>query len=111
MVDTLRSWARRTSTSFAELRDSGWRSEPDTVIDDGLVYRLREWPVLPASLRTAPVLRLLSLMSNRPVNRHWMSTHAQLPAAKIDALLQRLVAQNAVDVIDTSVYGSGGRSH
>ena len=37
-----------------------------------LVYRLRHWPEqLPAGSHTADVLRALSGMSNRPVNREW----------------------------------------
>ena len=104
VVEALCDWARRTSTSFAELRESGWRAEPDTLVMDDLVYRLRQWPVLPPALRTAPVLRLLSLMSNRPVNRQWMTTHTRLSARAIDALLQRLVQQEAVEVIDTSRF-------
>ena len=104
VVEVLYDWARRTSTSFAELRDSGWRSEPASLPEDDLVYRLRVWPVLPPALRTAPVLRLLSLMSNRPVNRHWMLNHTRLPAEAVDALLQRLVEQQAVEVIDTSRF-------
>jgi hypothetical protein len=111
VVEALCDWARRTSTSFTELRESGWRSEPGAVAEDGLVYRLREWPVLPPALRTAQVLRLLSLMSNRPVNRHWMMSHTGLPAEAVDTLLQRLVEQEAVEVIDTSRFEgrAGGR--
>ena len=106
MVGALFDWARRTSSSFAELRESGWRSEPDSSIDDSLVYRLREWPELPCAMRTAPVLRVLSLMSNRPVNRQWLANHSQLSSRTLDSLLQRLVAQEAVEVIDTSGWTS-----
>jgi len=105
-VEAFYDWARRTSTSFSELRDSGLRPEPEPMTGDGLVYRLRTWPALPPALRTADVLQLLSLMSNRPVNRHWMLGHTKLSPEGVDALIQRLVEQEAVEVIDTRRFGS-----
>lgn len=73
--------------------------------DPGLVYRLRHWPDhLPASLRTADVLKALSLMSNRPVNREWILRNSRLKAAAIDRLLDLLVANDDVDVVDTSRF-------
>jgi hypothetical protein len=105
VYDTLYSWARKTSTSFADLRFVASERGPAEHDDDGLVYRLRQWPDLPTASRTAGVFRTLSVMSNRPVNRNWLLSHSKLPARQVDQLLQRLVNEGAVEVIDTSKYG------
>jgi hypothetical protein len=59
---------------------------------------------LPSRVRTAGVLRALSVMSNRPVNRHWILANTKLQAEDVDRLLARLVAQDAVEVIDGSTF-------
>lgn len=111
VYEALCHWARRASTSFSELRgDSGFRAtESQPLADDGLIYRLRHWPSLPPSQRTADVLRLLSLMSNRPVNRNWMMSHTRVSPERLDQLLQRLVDQGAVEVIDSSRFAPAAR--
>jgi hypothetical protein len=105
VVEALAGWARRTSWSaFSELRGNPF---PDTQLSERPgepIYRLRTWPLLPQALRTADVLRLLSLMSNRPLNRSWMLKHSRLGAARVDALLDKLVKQGALEVIDTSDF-------
>lgn len=104
VYDTLFRWARKQRTSFAELRfaPSGRGSvEPP---DNGLIYRLKRWPELPSRIRTADVLRALSVMSNRPINRHWILSHSKLREQDVDSLLARLVEQGAVEVIDGSRY-------
>jgi hypothetical protein len=101
--DTFFGWARKRTTSLAELRFVSERG-PMEHEGDGLIYRLRHWPVLPAGRTTADVLRTLSLMSNQPVNRHWLLRHSQLPARQIDQMLQWLVKEGAVEVIDPSKY-------
>jgi hypothetical protein len=108
MVEALAGWARRTTTSFSELRaESRLRPEPPPApTGPELIYRLRQWPSLPSSMRRADVLRLLSLMSNRPVNRSWMQAHTRLPAAQLDRLLQVLERQGAVDVIDPRAFAA-----
>ncbi len=107
VYEALCQLARRTSTSFSELRsDSGFRSEPEPAPGDGLIYRLRHWPTLPSSQRTADVLRLLSLMSNRPVNRSWMVNHTRVSPERLDRLLERLVADGSVEVIDSSRFAA-----
>jgi len=104
VYDSLRSWAKRTTTSFAELRFvSSQRSEVETEAD-GLIYRLKHWPELPANRRTANVFRALSVMSHRPVNRRWFAAHSKLPATEVDQLLQHLIGEDAVEVIDGSKY-------
>jgi hypothetical protein len=105
VYDTLYSWARKRTTSFAELcfvASERGRVEHEV---DSQIYRLRHWPDLPTVNRTADVFRALSVMSNRPVNRNWLLSHSKLPARQVDQLLQRLVHEGAVEVIDTSKYG------
>jgi hypothetical protein len=106
VYDTLYEWARKTSTSFSELRFvSSQRDEPES-IGDGLIYRLKHWPELPRASRTADVFRALSVMSHRPVNRHWILSNSKLRAHEVDRLLERLVAEDAVEVIDGSKFPS-----
>ncbi|HEY8048407.1 MAG TPA: hypothetical protein VIE63_04485 [Ramlibacter sp.] len=70
-----------------------------------LAYRLRRWPErLPDALRTAGVLRALSVMSSRPVSREWIDRHANLRTAAVDELLELLVARGELDVVDTSKF-------
>ncbi|HKB52597.1 MAG TPA: hypothetical protein VKD22_01275 [Ramlibacter sp.] len=73
--------------------------------DDGLIYRLKHWPSLPSAVRTAEVLRLLSVMSHRAVNRRWMLAHSKLETAQVEALLRRLIARGDVEVIDIRSFG------
>lgn len=107
VYDTIYNWAKKTTTSFAELRFSlSQRDEPESELDtNAMIYKLKRWPDLPSTTRTANVLRALSMMSTRPVNRTWLLAHSKLPAHQVDQLLQRLVAQGAVDVVDGSKYG------
>jgi hypothetical protein len=105
VYDVLYAWARRTTTSFAELINTGFdREESVPPEDDELIYRLKEWPQLPYSQKTADIYRALSVMSHRPVNRHWLITHAGLRHDQLDRLLQRLIADGAVEVIDSSKF-------
>ncbi|MEP6790393.1 MAG: hypothetical protein ABI907_03415 [Ramlibacter sp.] len=97
VYDNLFEWARKKTSSV-----SGF-PVPDACGDD-LIYRLREWPHLPAKSKTVGVYRILSVMSSRPVNRHWIIGQSGLTGAEVDLLLRRLVADNAVDVIDASRF-------
>lgn len=114
VLETLTDWARKVS-GWAELQDSGMGPGPDssrlaTASAPGdLIYRLRHWPTLPSAMRTADVLRLLSLMSSRPVSRSWMLAHSRLPARRIEALLDRLTAQGALEEINPASYPSEPR--
>lgn len=106
VYDTLYGWARKTTTSFTELRFvSSERNFADDETD-GLAYRLKHWPELLTMERTADILRTLSVMSSRPVNRNWILTHSRLHARQVDSLLEQLMADDAVEVIDTSKYGA-----
>ena len=103
VYDTLYQWARRTTSSWGELdffSHVGDASNPA----DGLIYRLKHWPQLPASRRVATVYRALSVMSHRPVNRQWLLAHSRLDAAAVDSLLAYLMAQGALDVTDAAKY-------
>jgi hypothetical protein len=72
-----------------------------------LIFRLRAWPQLPEDGRTAEVYRMLSVMSNQPVNRRWLLGRFQLGPQQLDALLQQLVAQGSVEVIDPAQFARG----
>ena len=104
VYDTVFQWARRQRTSFADLRFASSQRSIVDAQDSGLVYRLKHWPELPSRIRTADVLRALSVMSSRPINRHWILEHSKLRAGEVDNLLARLVAQDAVEVIDSSSF-------
>jgi len=100
----LSQWARRTS-SFAESVISGFeREEPDAMASGSMIYRLRSWPDLPQQQRTAPIYRMLSVMSSRPVNRTWILAHSRMQPRQIDGLLAGLVAQGVVEAIDPSGF-------
>lgn len=69
-----------------------------------LIYRLKAWPQLPESGRTAEVYRIISVMSSRPVNRAWILANSRLDAHQLDLLLERLAADGSVEVIDPSRF-------
>lgn len=108
VYDTLCLWARKTTTSFAELRLLMEHSERADEPVDGLIYRLRVWPDLPQSSKTAGIFRALSVMSNRPVNRRWFVENSRLPTALADRLLQRLVDEGSIEVIDPAKFHPSG---
>jgi hypothetical protein len=103
VYNTLCSWARRTTTSFAELRFVASGHDEDQPLT-GPIYRLRHWPDLPCHHRTADVYRALSVMSSRPVNRHWILSHSRLHTEQLDSLLHRLVREGAVEAIDMAKF-------
>ena len=103
--ETLFLWARKTTSSFAELLASGTdRQDSQPALDGELIYRLKHWPTLPEGLKTASVYRTLSVMSQRPVNRRWLLSHSTLRVEQVDGLLQRLTDADAVEVIDSSKF-------
>lgn len=69
-----------------------------------LIYRLKAWPQLPESGRTAEVYRIISVMSSRPVNRAWILANSRLDAQQLDALLERLAADGSLEVIDPARF-------
>jgi hypothetical protein len=108
MYSVLRSWAVRTTTSFAALLSSASvRDAPHSGLSEGggLIYRLKTWPDLPPGLQQARVYRVLSVMSQRPVNRRWMLAHCGLREEQLDGLIDLLLQADAVEVIDSSQFG------
>jgi hypothetical protein len=103
VYDTLCDWARRTTTSFADLRFV--TPEPDDYQPaSGPIYVLKHWPDLPCHHRNAEVFRALSVMSHRPVNRHWILAHSRMKKDQVDSLLRRLVREGAVEAIDAAKF-------
>jgi hypothetical protein len=72
-----------------------------------LIFRMRAWPQLPEHGRTAEVYRMLSVMSNQPVNRQWLMTRCTMAPQELDSLLQQLVKEGSVEVIDPATYARG----
>ena len=98
------SWIRKTRSLFAALCSLPFQSRDEKPAGEGLIYRLKYWPNLPQASRTAEVLRVLSVMSHRPVNRRWILAHTRLATDRIDTLLKDLVGRGAVEVIDPSRF-------
>ena len=71
-----------------------------------LIFRLKAWPQLPESGRTAEVYRMLSVMSSQPVNRQWLLARCHLAPRQLDELLLRLQADGALEVIDPKRFAS-----
>ena len=69
-----------------------------------LIFRLKAWPQLPESGRTAEIYRMLSVMSSQPVNRHWLLARSQMAPQQLDELLARWVADGALEVIDPARF-------
>lgn len=74
--------------------------------DSNLIFRLKAWPQLPESGRTAETYRMLSVMSSQPVNRQWLLARFRMAPRQLDAFLQQLIAQGALEVIDTSRFST-----
>ncbi len=106
VYDTLSEWVRKTSSTFAELVQHADRDDEAQGGPTALIYRLRTWPDLPASNKTARLYRALSVMSHRPVNRRWFIEHSNLSPAKAERLLQRLVDEGSVEVIDPAKFAA-----
>ncbi|MBI2771897.1 MAG: hypothetical protein HYX47_19920 [Burkholderiales bacterium] len=104
VCDSLFEWARKKTSSFSELFFLDESDDLAADSGDELIYRLRQWPDLPPASKTAGIYQTLSVMSSRPVNRHWMLRHSGRPAAEVDRLLRRLVANEEVEVIDPSKF-------
>ena len=109
--DTLFQWARKTSTSFSDISLFPKEAGDSKLEGDGLIYKLKHWPELPQASKTAAVLRTLSVMSHRPVNRRdgyrrWILATSKMGSQQVDGLLQKLVDDGAVEVIDGSRFAA-----
>jgi hypothetical protein len=104
VVECLLAGARRALAWSRAWRDGA--AEPESPADR-LVYRLRRWPKLPSSTISSDISRMLSVMSNRPVNRRWIVNNSRLQVHEVDRFLHRLVEQDAVEVTDTTHYSPG----
>ncbi|MBE7369615.1 hypothetical protein [Ramlibacter pallidus] len=69
-----------------------------------LIFRLKAWPQLPESGRTAEIYRMLSVMSSQPVTRQWLLARCSMAPRQLDALLEHLVADGALEVIDPALF-------
>lgn len=110
VVEAISAWARRASSWGDGRREA---SEPVVPGRDGptsLIYRLRRWPSLPSSLKTADVLRLLSLMSIRPVSHAWILAHGKVGREKLEHLLLHLRTQQAVETINPASFPAAQRA-
>lgn len=109
VYETISRWARLTTASMTEFRFSVTQRVELESTGEGLIYRLKRWPDLPALSRTAGVYGTLSVMSSRPVNRRWILAHSKLQPDQVDRLMQRLIDQDAVEVIDGSKYPAASK--
>ncbi|HZY15089.1 MAG TPA: hypothetical protein VFE74_00590 [Ramlibacter sp.] len=78
----------------------------ENVPGSNLIFRLKAWPQLPESGRTAETYRMLSVMSSQPVNRQWLLARFRMAPRQLDALLQQLIAEGALEVIDTARFST-----
>lgn len=69
-----------------------------------LIFRLKAWPQLPESDRTAEIYRMLSVMSSQPVNRQWLQARCRLAPKQLDELLLQLLRDGALEVIDPTRF-------
>ncbi len=72
---------------------------------DRRVFRLQSWPELPDAMRTAPVYRMLSTMTVRPVTRAWMHMQSGLAMNEIDRLLGVLAQSRVLVTIQPAPVG------
>jgi hypothetical protein len=69
-----------------------------------LIFRLKAWPQLPESGRTAEIYRVLSVMSNQPVNRQWLLARCRMAPHQLDKFLMHLVEEGALEIIDPARF-------
>lgn len=78
--------------------------EHDTVPTGDLIYRLKSWPELPETGRTADIYRIFSVMSSRPVSRQWILARSRMAPHRLDQLLLMLESEGVLEVIDPSRF-------
>ena len=102
--DSLHHWAQKIVTLLNEPLTAKSGPARDAPEADHLAYRLKHWPSLPPASSIADVYRTLSVMSHRCVSRDWILRTSKLKPAQVDLLLRRLIAQDAVEVIDVGRF-------
>lgn len=112
MLTTTLDTLRRLAGAFrgAPRSDASVLTLPpgERVAGADLIYRLRAWPQLPESGRTAEIYRMLSVMSSRPVNLHWILSRTRMERQQLEALLGQWVSEGAIEVIDPSRFAHSG---
>ena len=105
-LDTLRRALALARRDTGDTRFPASRPAAGPAVDGAdLIFRLKAWPQLPEAGRTAEIYRMLSVMSSQPVNRQWLLARSRMAPRQLDALLQALVAEGALEVIDPARYG------
>jgi hypothetical protein len=102
--------ARRKPASPGVFEVTRPAAEGARPITRDLIFRMKSWPELPEDGRTADIYRVLSVMSNQPVNRQWLLARCRLTPQELDKLLMKLVADGALEVIDPSRF-AGNEAH
>src|SRR5512138_3231915 len=98
---SLREWfSKRKEAQAASLQPTGSRVARD------LIFRMKSWPQLPEDGRTAEIYRVLSVMSQQPVNRQYLLARCRLAPQQLDKLLAKLVADGALEVIDPARFAA-----
>lgn len=77
--------------------------------EEAPIYFLSGWPELPGRFRTAAVYRVLSTMSVRAVNRHWVASQTYLKDEQLEALLQHLRDQQVLQTQCSQQPGASQR--
>ncbi|GAC1531151.1 MAG: hypothetical protein NVS2B4_10350 [Ramlibacter sp.] len=73
-----------------------FRTRPAAAPQMQFAYRLRAWPALRSTLRTAGVMQALTRMELGPVSRRWFVAACRLPPAQAVMLLDNLVQDGYV---------------
>lgn len=113
ILDSLRGLVKRTAPDVA---DTGPFAPTRPVTGErtpraNLIFRLKAWPQLPESGRTAEIYRILSVMSNQPVNRQWLLARCRMAPHQLDRLLLKLVEDGALEIIDPARFAGRETRH
>lgn len=105
-LDALRRLLALGRREAQDAADSRAQRSPSghELLGGNLIFRLRAWPQLPEAGRTAEIYRMLSVMSSQPVNREWLLSRCRMAPRQLDELLQKLVAEGAIEVIDPARF-------
>lgn len=108
-LDSLRRLLFRREATDTDARTPATASA-DRAAGSNLIFRLKAWPQLPESGRTAEIYRVLSVMSSQPVNRQWLLARCRMAPQQLDQFLQQLIADGALEVIDPARF-AGREQH